>query len=119
MFKKTKVKQILSMIFLNASNHLISKTLSVSRNTISLIREKIDNFDLNKDNLENYSDDQLYSMFFPDRFMRKVLYEKVDYEYVHKELKKVGVTLKLLWEEYANYCKKEGLKYCSYPLLML
>lgn len=35
MFKKTKVKQILSIIFLNASNHLISKTLSVSRNTIS------------------------------------------------------------------------------------
>lgn len=40
--------------------------------------------------------------------MRKVLYEKVDYEYVHKELKKVGITLKLLWEEYANYCKKKA-----------
>lgn len=119
MFKKTKVKQILSMIFLNASNYLISETLSVSRNAISLIREKIDNFDLNKDNLENYSDNQLNSMFFPDCFIRKVLYEKVDFEYVHKELKKVGVTLKLLWEEYANYRKKEGLKYCSYPTFVV
>lgn len=71
MFKKTKVKQILSIIFLNASNHLISKTLSVSRNTISLIRKKIDNFDINKDNLENYSDDQLYSMFFSGSFYEK------------------------------------------------
>lgn len=40
MFKKTKVKQILSMIFLNASNHLISKTLSVSSVNHGLILYK-------------------------------------------------------------------------------
>ena len=28
------------------------------------------------------------------------LYEQPDYEYVHQELKRVGVTLKLLWQEY-------------------
>lgn len=119
MFKKTKVKQILSMIFFNASNHLISKTLNVSRNTVSLIREKADSFDLNKDNLENYTDDQLYGMFFPNRFMRKVKYQTVDYDYVHNELKKVGVTLKLLWEEYVNKFKKENLAYCSYPTFVV
>lgn len=119
MFKKTKVKQILSMIFFNASNHLISKALNVSRNTVSLIREKGDNFDLNKYNLENYTDDQLYGMFFPNRFMRKVKYQTVDYNYVHNELKKVGVTLKLLWEEYVNKCKKENLAYCSYPTFVV
>ena len=36
------------MIFFNARNHLISKTLNVSRKTVSLIREKADSFDLKK-----------------------------------------------------------------------
>ena len=96
------------MIFFNANNHLISKTLNVSRNLVSLIREKADSFDLNKDNLENYTDDKLCGMFFSNRFMRKVKYQTVDYDYVYNKLKKVGVTLKLLWEEYVDKCKKEN-----------
>ena len=31
-----------------------------------------------------------------------------DYEYVHKELQKSGVTLKLLWLEYCERCRENG-----------
>lgn len=31
-----------------------------------------------------------------------------DYEYVHKELQKNGVTLNLLWLEYCEKCREEG-----------
>lgn len=44
----------------------------------------------------------------------KIRYAKVDYNYVHRELKKTGVTLKLLWEEYSDKCFDEGVKPCSY-----
>ena len=47
------------------------------------------------------TEDELYQLFFPDKMAS-------DYEYVHKELAKVGVTLKLLHEEYEAECKKSG-----------
>lgn len=36
------------------------------------------------------------------------MYGDPDYEHVHQELKKVGVTLKLLHEEYIERCKRNG-----------
>jgi transposase len=36
------------------------------------------------------------------------MYHDPDYEYIHKELKKVGVTLKLLWNEYKDKCRTEN-----------
>ena len=34
-----------------------------------------------------------------------MLYTLPDYEKIHKELQGVGVTLKLLWQEYVDLCK--------------
>ena len=36
------------------------------------------------------------------------MYKMPDYEYVHKELQKSGVTLKLLWLEYCERCRENG-----------
>ena len=44
-------------------------------------------------------DDVLYEMFFPEKFDQNPIYADINYAYVHNELKKTGVTLKLLWEE--------------------
>ena len=46
------------------------------------------------------TEDELYQLFFPDKMAAQNIYKLPDYEYVHKELAKVGVTLKLLHEEY-------------------
>lgn len=48
MFKKTKIKQIISLIFLNTSNHAIANILDVSRNSVIKIRNKIDELNLSK-----------------------------------------------------------------------
>ena len=50
------------------------------------------------------SEDDVYKIFFPDRNQLDELFEKPDYDYVHAELKKTGVTLKLLWQEYQDEC---------------
>ncbi len=39
---------------------------------------------------------------------QKPMYKMPDYEYVHKELQKSGVTLKLLWLEYCEKCRENG-----------
>lgn len=119
MFKKTKIKQIISLICLGSSNHVIAETLNVSRNSVIKIRDKMDELNLGKDELSDKDENELYEIFFPTKFKRKSLLTPVDYNYVHNELKKVGVTLKLLWEEYTQDCLDNGTKPCSYPTFVV
>jgi transposase len=53
------------------------------------------------------SDKQLYALLTPGE-RPKLWYKMPDYEYVHKEMAKSGVTLSLLWVEYCEACKAAG-----------
>lgn len=45
-------------------------------------------------------------MFYPNKYTDlKELYKLPDYDKVHNELKRVGVTLILLWKEYKADCE--------------
>lgn len=50
-------------------------------------------------------------MLFPEKFKVKPKYVPVDYGYVHSELKKIGVTMLLLWKEY------NSISFCRYSSL--
>jgi transposase len=58
-------------------------------------------------------------MFYPEKHAVEGLYSNPDFEYVHQELRKVGVTLKLLWQEYQDKCNIEKVipmgytKFCA------
>ncbi len=119
MFKKTKVKQIISLIYLDSSNSFIANSLDVSRNSVIKIRRKIEELNLSKEDLAKKEDDELYDLFFPTKFKRKSSLTPVNYNYVHDELKRVGVTLKLLWEEYVANCKQNGTKACCYSTFVI
>lgn len=41
-------------------------------------------------------------LHYTDKFAIESLSRDPDYEYVHKKLKKIGVTLKLLWQKYCD-----------------
>ena len=115
MFKKTRVRQIIELLQKDLSNKVISETLNVSRNSVARIRNESDERKLEWDELLAMTDDELYRLFYPEKFKPKKCYAPVDYAYVHSELSKVGVTETLLWEEYVEKCRKEGTKPCSYP----
>ena len=51
------------------------------------------------DNIKNLDEVKVYEMLFPSP-SKSSIFEGVDYDYVHSELKKTGVNLKLLWNEY-------------------
>mgnify|MGYP004732575835 CR=1 FL=1 len=82
---------------------------------INIAKEK----DITYEKVKHLSEDEVYRMIFPDKFAVENLYEQPDYEYIHQELKRVGVTLKLLWQEYQDKCKTSGLismgytKFCN------
>lgn len=58
--------------------------------------------------IPDMTDDELYSLIFPDKRDGEDIYEPVDFARVHTELNRVGVTLKLLWNEHKNRCIAEG-----------
>ena len=114
MFKKTKVRSILELLGKNLSAREVSKVLSVSRNTVAEVQALFLQSGRSWDDISEWDDDRLYGLFYPDKFKYKPRYAPVDYSYVHKELKKTGVTEKLLWEEYCARCEKDGVSACSY-----
>lgn len=64
-------------------------------------------------------EEEVYNMFYPDKHAEETMFKDPDHQYIHTELKKVGVTLKLLWSEYVDRCNKDGsipmgyTKYCE------
>ncbi len=114
MFKKTKVRSILELLGKNLSAREVSKVLGVSRNTVAQVQALFLQSGRSWDDISDWDDDRLYELFYPDKFKYKPRYAPVDYSYVHKELKKTGVTEKLLWEEYCARCGKAGVNACSY-----
>ena len=113
MFKKTKVRSILDLLGKNLSAREVSKVLGVSRNTVAEVQALFLQSGRSWDDISEWDDDRLYGLFYPDKFKYKPRYAPVDYSYVHKELKKTGVTEKLLWEEYCARCEKDGVSACS------
>ena len=60
------------------------------------------------DDIKDKPNDEVYRLFYPDKFAVETMYKLPGYEYVHNELKKAGVTLKLLHQEYKDSWNKEG-----------
>lgn len=50
--------------------------------------------------IEGKEENEIYRLLFPNKFNLTTEYGPIDYEYVHSELKSVGVTLKMLWNDY-------------------
>lgn len=60
------------------------------------------------DDVVDLSDDQVYARLFPGRGEHESVFVQPDWEHVHREMARVGVTLKLLHGEYADGCATSG-----------
>ena len=57
---------------------------------------------------ESVTNEMLKSILYPDRFSVSAPYVQPDYSYIHTQLAQPGVTMTLLWTEYAKRCEVEG-----------
>ena len=108
MFKKTKVRSILELLGKNLSAREVSKALGVSRNTVAEVQALFLQSGRSWDDISEWDDDRLYELFYPDKFKYKPRYAPVDYSYVHKELKKTGVTENSYWKNTVPDAEKLG-----------
>ena len=105
MANKIDAKLILELLQTPMSQREIIKTRHISSKSITAVCRRAAELGVSYEDLADKSDDEVYILFFPDKFQKETVYAPVNYEYVHGELKKTRVTLKLLWQEY-----KDGVK---------
>lgn len=106
-------KEIL-LCFLNGdSQRRIASSLKVSRNTVSRIVAAYMAQKLEASDVSRLTSEALHERLFPTKILapQQVI---PDYEYVHRELLKDGVTVKQLREENVMDCRESGNLYFRY-----
>ena len=91
MATRIKVKRILELLEKDLSANEIAKTYSISKHLIHAVRARASELGISYGNAKEQSEEELYELFFPDRVCSQNIYLLPDYEYVHKELRKVGI----------------------------
>ena len=104
----SKEKPILQMLRDGYSQRHIASFLHVSRNTVARVAKAASEHQLPNDVLESMDEVEIRHTLFPEEALIPTLVTP-DFPYIHKELLKNGVTLKLLWQEYVDTCKHLAL----------
>ena len=108
MAKKIQVKLIMQLRAAGMSQRGIARERHMSRSSVSDVFQIATQRNLSYPLLEDKSPEEVYRIFYPDKHPQETVYASPDYEYIHKELSRTGVTLKLLWKEYRDKCRTDG-----------
>ena len=101
-------KEILRLSSLGIKNTQIASSCNCSRTTVINALKRAEECNFNWEKASNLSNEELTKRILAGN-KSSVTYQMPDYEYVHHELSKKGVTLGLLWLEYCDQCRESGL----------
>lgn len=96
-----KIKEVLRLKSAGLSNRNIAASVKVSHSTVADYLSRAEKANICWPLPENLDDMALQKLLFEEEPKPKSKKEP-DFNYIHKELKKKGVTLQLLWEEYID-----------------
>ena len=100
-------KEILRLKSLGLAHQEIAASCSCGRNTVTRTLARAREQNLSWDMTKGMSPQQVTAALFPSEKATPV-YKMPDYEWVHREMQKSGVTLSLLWVEYCEQCRQNG-----------
>jgi len=103
----TNYREILRLKNLGILKQDIAKSCGCSRNTVASVLKAADEKKLKWETVAGLNNDELARLLFPGD-QRKSMYKIPDWEYIHREMAKSGVTLSLLWAEYCEQCRENG-----------
>lgn len=109
MARKIQVRLIMQRRAAGLSQSEIARTHHMSKTSVSEVFRIAQERQISFADLEGRSNEECYRMFFPEKQTQEEVFEQPDYAAVHRELPRTGVTLKLLWKEYRDCCKRQGL----------
>lgn len=101
-------REILRLHSLGTSYRSIAQQVHSSRDTVAstITVAKAAGIPLPLD--DNVTNQEIQELLFPGRYAAASPYAMPDYEWIHRELAKTGVTLTLLWGEYCAKVRSEG-----------
>lgn len=108
MANKIKAKLALQLREAGVSANKVYAAHRISKKSQKEVLDAAASLGITYADVADLPDDEVYRMLFPDRNRHVSVFEEPDWEYVHRELAKVGVTLQLLHSEYRDVCRESG-----------
>jgi transposase len=103
----TEYREILRLKALGLSGRNIGASVRRSRNTVSEVLSRAAKLDLKWPLSLEMTDVELEKTLFPEKHAEKSA-RVPDFERIHSELTRPGVTMTLLWDEYCSSCSGSG-----------
>lgn len=107
MARMIKVKLIMELRDQGMARRSIAKTRHMSMGSVFQVFDIADERGITWIQVKDLGEEQVYSLFHPERNVRESVFEELDWSYVHTEMAKVGVNLRLLHDEYKVQCARE------------
>ena len=104
----TKYREILRLKSLGLSQQSIADSCNVSKKTVNRVLKRAKELNISWPLDKSDTDAVLAEMFFPSTKQVRSNKRMPNYDYVHKELLRNGVSKKLLWTEYMEDCHANG-----------
>ena len=104
----TDYRKILMLRSMGCSQREMERNKIASRETSKAVFETADRLGICWPLDGDITNADLERLLFPNKYKNACLYVEPDYQYIHRELAKPGVTLTLLWEEYRSKCYETG-----------
>ena len=101
-----RYREILRLHSQGISKTAIARSCECSRNTVARVVQRAEELGIVWPLDPEFSDAKLQKLLLPQSDLPP-LRQVPDYEAIHKELAKSGVTLSLLWNEYCECCRLE------------
>ncbi|MGP9504386.1 IS21 family transposase [Specibacter sp. AOP5-B1-6] len=113
MVRKINAKLVLSLRHEGLSLRQI-EAQGVSQHSVIKVERASAREGLSWETAAGMAETEVYERLFPDSGTRESVYEQPDWVKLHRELAKVGVTLKLLHAEYRDRCHTAGIPSMGY-----
>ncbi len=114
----SKLKSIITKLSKGSSNKSISKQFGISRNTVLSYKKKIEELNMEYNELLALSDEEIFNLLqntngdkIEENGRSQYLLDQMDY--FREELKHPGVTRLLLWDEYKQK-QEDGYQYSQF-----
>jgi transposase len=96
------------------STRQVAAALNISKSTVSEIALYARTAGIGWVQANALSDEELQARLYPPPRPRSSVRQEPDYAVLHQELKRPGVTLQLLWEEYRASCGEQAYRYSAF-----
>ena len=102
MARKIRAREVLRPLGSGMSRNAIARSQGMSKHSVQAVSEAAETAGIGWAEAEGMSDAEVYAAPFPEKVRDRDVYPDPDWERVHRELARVGVTLKRPREEYRD-----------------